>query len=324
MRIPKSMQTWVKEQFGSVTSISRQNIVKVTNILTYEEALFNRLRSSRPIDFRESNSMDGRYIKTVQDDVFCSPKDTTPEDTFGRVTGKHCMTASNIAKYDGLHGVVIFREYNPLVFTREQIIDYLDTAWRWAEMAHNEKTEAKYFFFCWNCLWRGGASVYHGHAQVMLTTGQHYAKIEKMRQIAEMYRNDYHTNYFNDLFQVHYSLGCALGKKGVKVIAYLTPFRDNEVMLVADGINLSLKERIYEVLACMRDKLGVTSFNLGLVTPPLAETEEDWTDFPVLVWVVDRGDSTSQASDIGSIEIFASSVISSDPFQLIQQLRKCM
>jgi len=111
-------------------------------------------------------------------------------------------------------------------------------------------------------------------------------------------------------------------KKGVRIIAHLTPFKDNEVILMAEELNLSLKERIYEVLACFRDIVGVTSFNLSLVTPPLAETEEGWEGFPVMVRLIDRGDLDSRASDIGAMEIYASSVVSSDPLQLACELRE--
>ncbi len=324
LRIPNSMQPWVRQQFGSVAAVTRQQIVKVTNMITCEEALFNRLRNSRPIEVKESRSIAARLADVSKSDLFRSPKETTPEDLFGRVVGKYCITASNIAKYDGLHSMVIFNEFNPLRFSREQIIDYIDVAWEWARKAQAEQPQAKYFFFCWNCLWRAGASVYHGHAQMMLTSGRHYAQIEGLRHAAESYRQDYGANYFSDLFQVHHSVGCAIEKEGVKILVHLTPFRDNEVMLIAEGLNLSLKERIYEVLACLRDRLGVTSFNLGLVTPPLAETEESWEGFPVIARVVDRGDPNSQASDIGGIEIYASNVVSSDPFELARQLRRCL
>lgn len=324
LRTPKSMQPWVRQQFGSVAAVTRQQIVKVTNMITCEEALFNRLRSSRPIEVKESRSIAARLADVSKSDLFRSPKETTPEDLFGRVVGKYCITASNIAKCDGLHSMVIFNEFNPLRFSREQIIDYIDVAWEWARKAQAEQPQAKYFFFCWNCLWRAGASVYHGHAQMMLTSGRHYAKIEGLRRAAESYRQDYGASYFSDLFQVHHSVGCAVEKEGIKIFAHLTPFRDNEVMLIAEGLNLSLKERIYEVLACLRDRLGVTSFNLGLVTPPLAETEERWEGFPVIARVVDRGDPNSQASDIGGIEIYASNVVSSDPFKLARQLRRCL
>lgn len=319
LRTPQSMQPWVRQQFGSIEAVTRQKIVKVTNMVTYEEALFNRLRNSRPIEAKGNRSSD-----TSKNNLFESPQDNTPEDLFGRVVGKHCVTASNIAKYDGLHGLVIFNEFNPLHFSREQVIDYIDVAWEWAKRAQAGQPQAKYFFFCWNCLWRAGASIYHGHAQVMLTSGRHYAKIEGLRRTALGYRQDYGSNYFADLFQVHHSVGCAVDKGGVKILAYLTPFRDNEVMLIGEELNLSLKERIYEVLACLRDRLGVTSFNLGLVTPPLAKTEESWEGFPVIVRVIDRGDPNSQASDIGGTEIYASSVVSSDPFELAQQVKQCL
>ena len=91
---------------------------------------------------------------------------------------------------------------------------------------------------------------------------------------------------------------------------------------MAEELNLSLRERIYEVLACFRDRLGITSFNLSLVTPPLSETEESWEGFPVMVRVVDRGNPNSRTSDIGSMEIYAASVASSDPLELARQLRQ--
>lgn len=324
LRTPQSMQPWVRQQFGSVEAVTRQKIVKVTNMVTYEGALFNRLRNSRPIETKEDRSIDAQLVDVSKNDLFQGPQDNTPEDLFGRVVGKHCVTASNIAKYDGVHGLVIFNEFNPLDFSREQVIDYIDVAWEWAKRAQAGQPQAKYFFFCWNCLWRSGASIYHGHAQVMLTSGRHYAKIEGLRRAALSYRQDYGSNYFRDLFQVHHSVGCAVEKGGVKILAHLTPFRDNEVMIMVDELNLSLEERIYEVLACLRDRLGVTSFNLGLVTPPLAETEESWEGFPVMVRVIDRGAPDSRASDIGGIEIYASSVVSSDPFELARQLRRCL
>jgi hypothetical protein len=106
------------------------------------------------------------------------------------------------------------------------------------------------------------------------------------------------------------------------VLAHLSPFKDNEVIILADELGLSFKERLYEVLACYRDRLGIASFNLGLVTPPLAETEESWEGFPVMAWLVDRGSLENQASDIGGMEIYAASVISSDPFELARGLQK--
>ena len=324
LHTPSSMEPWVRQQFGSVEAVTKQRIVRVTNKVTCEGTLFNRLRSLRPVEAKSKKSIEAQLQDAKATDSFRHPYQTTPEDLFGRVVGKHCVTASNIAKYDGLHGLVIFNNFNPLQFSREQIIDYIDVGWEWAKRAQARQPQAKYFFFIWNCLWRAGASIHHGHAQVMLTRDSHYAKIEGLRCAALSYRQNHGSNYFADLFQAHRSVGCAVEKEGVRTLAYLTSFKDNEVVLMAEELNLSLKERIYEVLTCFRDRLNVTAFNLGLVTPPLAETEERWEGFPVIAWLVDRGDLNNSASDIGGIEIFASSVVASDPFELSRQLRQCL
>ena len=158
----------------------------------------------------------------------------------------------------------------------------------------------------------------------MLTSDRHYARIEGLRQAALSYKQTYGSSYFADLFRVHRSAGCAVEKAGVRILAHLTPFKDNEVVLMAEELNLPFKERVYDVLACFRDRMNVTSFNLGLVTPPLAETEESWEGFPVMVRIVDRGDLNSRASDVGGMELYASSVVSSDPFESARQLRQCL
>jgi hypothetical protein len=75
------------------------------------------------------------------------------------------------------------------------------------------------------------------------------------------------------------------------------------------------------VLACFRDRLGISSFNLGLAPPPLAATEESWQGFPVVAWLVDRGDLANRTSDVGGMEIYAASVIAGDPFELARELQ---
>jgi len=322
---PDTMRGWIEERFGSVEAVTSQKIVKITNLVTFEGALFNGLRAFRPIEFKEKLYVKHSIIDASDNhDPLRHPETNTPEDIFGRVEGEHSITASNIAKYDGMHGLVIFHDYDPVSFSREKIIDYLDTGWRWAKKAHERNPSAKYYLFMWNCLQRGGASLLHGHAQVTLSTNMHYAKIEALRRAALNYQAEHGSNYFEDLYRVHHSLGCALEKEGIRVIAYLTPVKEKEVLLIAKECNLSLKERIYEALACFRDRMHVTAFNLVMIPPPLAETEESWEGFPVLVRIVDRGDPKITTCDIGSMELYASSVISSDPWEVAWLLRESL
>ncbi|MGB9881154.1 MAG: hypothetical protein ACPLRM_10360, partial [Anaerolineae bacterium] len=292
-------------------------------LITLEGALFNELRASRPMEARASGDLEQIIMSNIGD-PFCRPLEGTPEDIFGRIKGKYCITASNVAKYDGFHGLVIFDEHHPLRFTEEGVKDYIDTALAWARKAHCEDKEARYFFLMWNCLWKSGASILHGHAQMTLSRGIHYAKIEHLRRAALLYRIAHGVNYFDDLYEVHKSLGLATLYNGVRILAYLTPIKEKEIILISERLNDELKRAIYHVLRCFVEVLGVSSFNLALCMRPIDSVQEDWNGFPVLVRIVDRGDPNNRTADFAAMELYASSVISSDPFYVAQALNKAL
>jgi hypothetical protein len=320
---PATMHSWIEKQFGSLTAVQKQNIVKVTNLITLEGALFNELRASRPMEARVAADLDQAILSNVGD-PFCKPLEGTPEDVFGRVRGKYSMTASNVAKYDGFHGVVIFDEHHPLHFTAAGVKDYFDTALRWMNAAHSQDKEARYFFMLWNCLWKSGASILHGHAQMTLSRGIHYARIENQRRAALLYKVGHGSDYFDELFAVHKSLGLGFEKRGVRVLAYLTPIKEKEVLLLAPALDDRLKDASYRVLRCLVDQLGVSSFNLALWLRPIDSVDEDWSGFPAVVRIVDRGDPNNRTSDIGAMELYANSVIASDPFRLAEVLQSSL
>ena len=318
---PQTMHEWIKGYFGSVEAVLAQRIVKVTNVVTWEGALFNELRARRPMEARSTADVT-RTIMEKEGGPFCSPLEGTPADVFGRVKGAHSITASNIAKYDGFHGLVIFDEHDPLEFTAEEVADYIDTAWTWAQEAHETDPEANYFFFMWNCLWKAAASILHGHAQMTLTRDMHYPRVERLRRAALAYRQRYGANYFDDLYRVHEALGLAF-ENNVRVIATLTPVKEKETLLLCDGLNAQLKEGIYRALRCFTEGLGVTSFNLAIYLPPIAPVQgEDWEGFPILVRLVDRGDPINRTCDIGAMELYAASVIGTDPFFVADLMRE--
>lgn len=150
LRIPPAMREWVKSNFGSLEEVQEQTIVRVTNRITLDGALFNPLRARRPLPMDPARLEED--ILSMEGDAFCDPENQTPADVFGRVRGTHAISASNIAKCDGFHGVVVFREHHPLRFDEAQVVDYFDVALRWAKEAHNADRSACYLFFLWNCL----------------------------------------------------------------------------------------------------------------------------------------------------------------------------
>lgn len=319
LQAPAAMEPWINKNFGSLGRVEQQQIIKVTNLLTLEGALFNEIRASRPMECKADAAV-RQVISQSVGDPFCNPETGTPADVFGRVKGNRCITARNIAKYDGHHGLVVFDEHNPLAVDRAAIADYFETAREWGRRAFQADPESKYFFFMWNCLWKSGASIIHGHAQMTLTKGMHYPKVEALRRTWAAYKSQYNgACYFSDLYEVHRSLGLGWEWDGVKGLAYLTPVKEKEVLLIAAEPGPSLYDAVHRILEKYMGLCAI-SFNLALYLPPLADTAEDWEGFPAVVRIVDRGDPNNKTADIGAMELYAASVISSDPFRLAEAL----
>ena len=319
---PEGMRPWIEKSFGSVDAVTEQRIVKVTNLVTLEGTLFNGLRASRPLDTGVSLDLD-REIAATEGDPFCRPEEGTPTDVFGRVEGEHATTASNIAKYDGFHGVVVFDDHNPLHLTPEKVAGYVSVGLQWCRRALEADPRAAYPFLMWNCLWRAGGSIIHGHAQVTATRDAHYPKVERLRRDALAYKADRGSDYFADLQRVHESLGLGIpAEDGIRAFASLTPIKEKELYVIGGGPDdPALHRTVGALLESYVQDLGVRAFNVAFFMPPLAPTDEDWSAFPTIVRIVDRGDPANRTSDIGAMELYAAPVVASDPFRVAGALR---
>ena len=322
---PDVMRPWIEKHFGSVDAVRSQKIVRVTDRFTLEGALFNGLRAMRPMAVSEKSGADvAEMIRRTAGDPFCSVETSTPADDFGRIRGTHSMTASNVAKYDGNHGVLVFDAHDPLApMDADAIADHLATARKWAEAAFGRDPAAPYYFLMWNCLWRSGASIVHGHMQMTTTRGMHYPKVERLRRAAAAYAAaENGRDYFDDLWLVHEALGLGVAVGEARVFATLTPVKEREIVVLgAPGAGeRSIAAGIAHALAALRGQ-GVVAHDLALYLPPLAADGTDWQRFPPVVRLVDRGDPGDRTCDVGSMELYAASVIASDPFRVAAALR---
>lgn len=318
LRVPESMVSWVEKSFGSVSAVEEQRIIKVTNQVTLEGTLFNGLRASRPLDTGVSLDLD-REIQATAGDPFCRPEEGTPEDVFGRVHGEYAVSASNVAKYDGFHGVIVFDGHNPLDLSPEKVADYVATGLDWLRRARETDPEARYPFLMWNCLWRAGGSIIHGHAQVTATRGTHYPKVERLRRAALDYAAEYGADYFDDLYRVHDALGLSIpAPDGVRAFASLTPLKEKEVVILGQNPEDEvLRRSVGEALQRYVRDLGVRAFNVAFYMPPVP-ADEEWSGFPTAVYLVDRGDPANRTSDLGAMELYAASVVATDPFRVAE------
>lgn len=319
---PAEMGPWIEKLFGSVDAVREQRIVRVTDLITLQGALFNELRARRPMEVKGADEM-RRTIDDARGDPFDHPLAGTPADSFGRVRGEHGITASNIAKYDGYHGVLVFDEHDPLAPLDEAAIrDHLATAREWATRSLEEDPGARYYFLMWNSTWRAGGSIVHAHMQMTTTRDMHYPRVEALRRAAIAYRERTGHDHFEDLWAVHRDLGLGIEAGRARVFASLTPMKERECVVLGrpGDTEATLAGGIAQVVAGFR-RMGVIAFNMALYLPPLVPDGEEWGRFPPLAKLVDRGDPGNKTSDIGAMELYAASVISSDPFRVAEAVR---
>lgn len=316
------MRDWIGRQFGSLDAVERQQIVRVTDRVAMHGALFNELRARRPREMPAGDDALAAIARSAGD-PFCDVERMTPADSFGRIKGRYGITASNVAKYDGHHAVLVFDDHDPLApMDADEVRDHLDTGRRWAERALEQDPAARYYFLLWNALWRAGGSIVHGHMQLLLTRGVHYPRVEGLRRGAERYASEHGRSYFDDLWLVHESLGLGARIGDARVMASLAPVKEREVLVLgrAGDSESVLAEGIAHAIRTLRAQ-GMQAHNLALYVPPLRQGAEDWSGFPPQARIVDRGDPAERTSDIGAMELYAASVISSDPFLVAEALR---
>ncbi len=326
---PPALEGWITATFGSVESVREQEIVRVTNPATLESTIFAPLRARRPIDGDgdddEATAELEAQLARTDGDPFCTPETGTPADMFGRVTGRHVTTGANAALAEAHHAVLVFDRHDPLAFDAELIADVLRTGRSWADRVREDDPDATNYLLIWNCLWRAGGSIVHGHAQALIGSGDHYEQLVRLRRDATSYAERHGTDLIEDRLAVHRSLGLVIEMgAGVSLVATLTPRKERELVLIGsigmDEADPAFADALGRVLKAYRDHLDVRSFNLAIWRPPLGDTP-GWEWMPPMARVVDRGDLRARPSDIGAMELYATPVVSSDPFAVIERLR---
>ena len=321
---PPEMSAWLERTFGSVDAVRQQTVVKVMNLATLEATYFAPLRAQRPLDLAPMSGDLAAEIQASEGGPFCHPETDTPADVFGRVRGSRVVTGANAAMADAHHGVIVFDQHDPLSFDVELIADVLTTGRTWAERARSGDPTTGNYLLLWNCLWRAGGSVVHGHAQVLLGSGPHVARLERLRRDVEGYRARIGSDLISDIVAVHRDLGLVRDIDDVALLGHVTPIKERELLLVGpaggDERDRSFVDALAKTLIAYRDRVGVRSFNLALWRPPLGDEADAWGWLPPFARIVDRGDPFQRSSDIGAMELYGTPVVSSDPYDLLAEL----
>jgi hypothetical protein len=322
---PPELEPWLVTTFGSLDAVREQVIVKVGNPATGEATLFAPLRARRPIDGAGRAGDLVAEIAATEGDPFCEPETGTPAEPSGRLRIGRVVTGANAALADAHHAVLVFDPHDPLAFDNDLVSDVLAAGRAWAERAHAADPAATNYLLIWNCLWRAGGSIVHGHAQALLGSGPHYARIERLRRDAAAYAAASGGQLVPDLAAVHRSLGLAIAEPGgVTVVANLTPVKERELLVIGSAgmaeTEPAFAGALARTLISYRDRVGVRSFNLAIWMPPLG-SRTGWETIPPMARIVDRGDPFVRPSDIGAMELYGTPIVGADPYDLVAAIR---
>lgn len=282
-------------------NLGKQKIIIVKNKIFEEETIFNPQRKKRPKPLGKEN-WQGK-------DPFCQPKQLTPEDLFGRIETKNFITASNLAKFAPWHSVLIFKKHSIGRITPEMIKELITIFKLWKKEVQKYDQNIKNFYFLWNFHFRSGASILHPHFQ-FLAYQKPLIKPEKFIKKTKAYQAKFKSHLLKDLVLLHQKLGLAEKWKTLEIIIKLTPFKENEILVLIK--KLSSPDFPNEFAKLLnRYKQIANSFNLFFI---------DYQ--PCFCFLVDRGSPQEKNSDIGAVEIYGASVVSSNPFLLAKKLFK--
>ncbi|MBN1674814.1 MAG: hypothetical protein JXR37_27460 [Kiritimatiellae bacterium] len=327
LEIPSALAKKAREEYGlDPAELCDQRGVRIRDRYTFDETLFNETRSRRPL----AGGRSGKDIQSLKAYIrnskkhcdFCRPGELTAYRQLPRIERAGAVSAANLCPYDRNHGVLVFRRHDPHRISRPQLEDILRVAVDWCKQLRKEDRLARWPSLGWNCLWPAGASQVHGHAH-MLALHQ-----PSPWQRAAIRRR----GYWRDWVAAHQALGlCRRLSRDYWLAACLTPAKEKELRLVRlrpsgedwfkrpQVLCSRLADSLHLVLRFFLGQLRVRSFNVAVFFSPF-ENAGAW---PLIVRLLDRGAVTPgkvKPNDMGILEtLFGASVVSSDPFKLVEK-----
>eukprot|EP01062_Namystynia_karyoxenos_P073129 TRINITY_DN69977_c0_g1_i1.p1 TRINITY_DN69977_c0_g1~~TRINITY_DN69977_c0_g1_i1.p1 ORF type:complete len:494 (+),score=144.76 TRINITY_DN69977_c0_g1_i1:154-1482(+) len=320
--IPETFADKVKQMFkaypggsDSLHFVETQTVVTTFNRFTLEHSLFNEIRRFRP-GYRESLTKaeeaetELRINATREGCDFCHAE-RTASDIFGKVRGKYCYIASNVAKYEKWHSLLIAHEHHPFRFTLPHIVDYVDTVRRWFKRVYEADPSAIYPHLMWDCMPRASASQMHQHMQINIVDHP-LSKPAVMLHLAERYGVEQGANLWSDIVAAHLQVGLAVVHGNCALMAYITPIKERELVVAGPSDDECFPLLWYAALSALL-RHGTRSYSSAIHFEPM----DGRGPLPAVARVIDRGAPGDLRNDVGAMEFYGSNNVGQDPFRLM-------
>jgi len=318
MNIPESLQCDPKFSF---VNDGVQKIITLINLFTYEEVLYNPIREKRPGYIYGNDDhviLDEKISKSKKNCDFCDIENRTASDPWGRIISpsRECCVASNIAKYQGYHSMIIPKQHSSIELSLSLIQDLLLTAKQWFDTVNALDSNAVYPHIMWDNLPRSSASQYHMHWQVNMRSNRYFGRTQQLYDAAERYKKIYESNLLQDIITVHETLGLAIRCNNVVAMAYITPIKEMEIMIISWSESYEIFGRMfYLALEVLFKDMNVRAISCGISLKAYNDN-----NYPTIARIINRGGAFDLRNDVGAMEFYGACNITNDPFVLAKAL----
>lgn len=312
-----------------LSAIERQHVVTVTNRVTAETTYFNEIRRFRPGAEQPLSAEAEREIRAMydlganpDDCDFCS-RVRTAQDRFGRVEGRLSYSAANIAKMGRWHALIVSKHHNPIDYTEDDIVDMLELSNQWFTRVVEEESSYLYWNVACDIGKRASASQVHLHFQLTAGKAGYATGFQRLYLDAARYAAAHNSSsYWDALIAAHATAGLALTIDDAHVLAYLSPAKEKEVMVIAPELSSGFTKAVALVMTALRDAGQARAMSFGMALPPVvAPVDGDVPDMPAVFRVIDRGNPLDPRGDTGAFEYYGSPYVGADPYRVMSWLK---
>ncbi|XP_071438721.1 uncharacterized protein [Hetaerina americana] len=315
------LKLWFHDMEYLVQAMKSQSSIHVRNQYTKEHTIYNPLRANRPMQPQNKDPkvyVDELSSATKKMCDFCNYEKLTAKDIFGRIEGKHSVTAANAFKLDKWHGLMLSKRHNPSEITEEEFVDLFNTTLKWFKKVNSIDKSSRFSNVLWDSLPHAGASQLHPHIHGLMDSEHYYGILEEQNAASLEYYEATGNNYWEDIIEIHHALGLTKRFGGAIAITSLTSRKDNEVILLSDEPSLDLFRLLYYVVQTYYQKFKLYCHSSGMAFPVLGERRD--RSLPALIRIATRGDCGSVRSDISSLELYTAYNVNVDVYKVISNI----
>jgi len=175
---------------------------------------------------------------------------------------------------------------------------------------------ADYFVIALNGGPKSASSVAHAHLQVVGRRSRHFAYPERIVHSCP-------PDYWYDAGAAHERMGLGVAAGSSSGFANVCPTKEADFTVLSRSVVQSAPH----VWALVRSLVarGTTSFSLAAIISPnhlsRATVDIRYANWPPVVWrFIDRGDVRGPQADIGTLELFGSTIVATDPYRVADAL----